>query len=65
MGVILEYAKARIEEIRDEAQKFLSKPLSYIMEKQILRRAILLEWLDYARPIVGTRWEHKIGGLKE
>lgn len=60
MGVILEYAEARVKEIRGEMQKFLSKPLDYIMDKQVLRKAILLEWIDYIRPVVGTRWEHRI-----
>ena len=60
VGVILEYAEARVEEVRGEVQKFLSKPLGYVMDKQILRKAVLLEWMDYIRPVVGTRWEHKV-----
>jgi len=60
MGVILEYAEARVNEVRGEVQKFLSKPLGYVMDKQVLRKAILLEFLDYARPTKNVEWEHTI-----
>jgi hypothetical protein len=60
MGVILEYAEARINEVRGEVQKFLTKPIDYVLSEQILRKALLLEWLDYIRPVKGTKWEHRI-----
>jgi hypothetical protein len=55
LGVIAEYAKMRVEDARREAESFLKSPVKYVMDKQIIRKAILLEWLDNVRPIIGTR----------
>jgi hypothetical protein len=64
LGVIAEYAKMRVEDARREAESFLKGPLKYVMDKQIIRKAILLEWLDYARPVIGTKYEHWIEAIK-
>ena len=64
MGVIAEYAKMRVEDARREAESFLKSPVKYVMDKQIIRKAILLEWLDNVRPIIGTRYEHWIESIK-
>jgi len=60
MPIILEYAKARIQDVKVEAQQFFKAPLDYVMSRQILRKALLLEWLDTFRPALGTRYEHWI-----
>jgi hypothetical protein len=60
MGVIMDYAKMRLEDARREAESFLRNPVKYTLDKQIIRKAILLEYLDNVRPIVGTRYEHWI-----
>ena len=60
MGVILQYAKMRIQDIKAETQQFFKAPLDYVMSRQILRKALLLEWLDTFRPALGTRYEHWI-----
>ena len=60
MPIILEYAKMRIQDIKTEAQQFFKAPLDYVMSKQTLRKALLLEWLDNVRPVLGTRYEHWI-----
>ena len=60
MGIILDYARERLDEATREASEFLRAPLKYIQEKQPIRKALLLEWGDNIRPIVGTKWEHKL-----
>jgi len=62
MGVILEYAKGRIEEIKSQIREFSRNPIDYILKVQPLRRALLIEYLDAVRPVVGTRWEHRVAG---
>lgn len=62
MGVILEYAKGRIEEIKSQIREFSRNPIDYILKVQPLRRALLIEYLDAFRPVVGTRWEHRVAG---
>jgi len=62
MGVILEYAKGRMEEIRSEVKSFVKNPIDYVLKIQPIRRALLLEYLDNVRPRVGTRWEHRVAG---
>ena len=59
-GVILNFASARAQEARAELKKFIAGPLNYVLTEQKLRKAVLLEFLDYARPVIGTKWEHKI-----
>jgi hypothetical protein len=58
LGVILDYGKLRLKDISQELDRFFEKPLDYFLEKQILRKALLLEYLDNVRPIVSTRYEH-------
>jgi len=60
MGVILQYVKMRLQDIKAETQQFFRAPLDYILEKQLLRKALLLEWLDNVRPVLGTRYGHFI-----
>ena len=60
MPIILEYAKMRLQDIKAETQQFFKAPLDYVMSRQILRKALLLEWLDNVRPVLGTRYEHWI-----
>lgn len=60
MGIIMSFAKGRIEEVKGEIEKLRHNPLSYILEKQPIRKIILLEYLDYVRPVVGTKWEHTV-----
>jgi hypothetical protein len=60
MGIILDYARERIDEATREASEFLRAPLKYIQEKQPIRRAVLLDWSDIIRPNIGTKWEHKL-----
>ncbi len=64
MGVITDYAKMRAEDARSEAQNFLKAPVKYIRDKQVLRKALLLEWLDNVRPVVGTKYEHWVEEVK-
>ena len=59
-GVILNFASVRVQEVRGELKKFIAGPVNYVLTEQKLRKALLLEALDYARPVVGTKWEHKI-----
>ena len=58
LGVIAEYAKLRVEDVRGEVQNFARKPVKYVLDKQVLRKALLLEWLDNVRPVLGTKYEH-------
>jgi len=60
MPIILEYAKMRIQDIKTEAQQFFKAPLDYVLSRQILRKALLLEYLDNVRPVLGTKYEHFI-----
>jgi len=60
MPIILEYAKMRLQDIKAETQQFFKAPLDYVMSRQILRKALLLEYLDNVRPVLGTRYEHWI-----
>jgi hypothetical protein len=60
MGILLDYAKMRLKDVDKELDAFLEKPLKYVLDKQTLRKALLLEWLDNVRPIVGTKYEHWI-----
>jgi len=64
MGVLLDYVEARMEEIRSEVRKFRKGPLGYLQTNQPVRKAILLDFLDYARPALGVRWEHRIEAMK-
>jgi len=64
MPIILEYAKMRLQDIKAETQQFFKAPLDYILEKQIVRKALLLEWLDTFRPIIDRRYEHWIEKVK-
>ncbi len=64
MGVITDYAKMRIEDVRSEVQNFARKPVKYVLDKQVLRKALLLEWLDNVRPVVGTKYEHWVEEVK-
>jgi hypothetical protein len=64
-GVITEYAKMRIEDAKKEAESFFKGPFQYIMDKQILRKAVLLEWLDNVRPVIGTKYEHWVEEIKK
>ncbi|MEM2780848.1 MAG: hypothetical protein QW791_08305 [Candidatus Bathyarchaeia archaeon] len=58
MGIILDYAKMRLKDIEVELDRFFDKPIDYVLQKQTLRKALLLEWLDNFRPIIGTKYEH-------
>jgi hypothetical protein len=58
LGVILDYAKLRLKDVENELDAFLKEPIKYVLDKQTLRKALLLEWLDNVRPVVGTRYEH-------
>jgi hypothetical protein len=64
MGVILDFAKMRLKDVENELDRFFERPLDYFLEKQTLRKALLLEWLDNVRPVVGTRYEHWIQQVK-
>ena len=64
MPIILEYAKMRLQDIKAETQQFFKAPLDYVLSRQILRKALLLEWLDNVRPVIGTRYEHFIEKVK-
>jgi hypothetical protein len=64
MGIVLDYAKGRLEEATREVSEFLRGPIRYLQEKQPIRKAVLLEWGDNIRPIIGTTWEHKLAEYK-
>ncbi|MEM2291666.1 MAG: hypothetical protein QXR44_03185 [Thermoproteota archaeon] len=64
MGILLDYAKMRVEDIGREIEVFVRNPVDYILSKQTLRKALLLEWLDNVRPVVGTKYEHWVQELK-
>jgi hypothetical protein len=64
MGVILDFAKMRLKDVSQELDAFLEKPLKYILDRQTLRKALLLEWLDNVRPVIGTKYEHWIQEVK-
>ncbi len=64
MGVITDYAKIRVKDVRSEVQIFARKPVKYVLDKQVLRKALLLEWLDNVRPVVGTKYEHWVEEVK-
>jgi len=63
MGVIIEYAKLRIDDMKREAEAFLKAPLRYIQDKQPIRRALLVEYLDNIRPVLGAKLTPKIPEL--
>jgi len=64
LGVIIDYAQGRLEEIAGKIKEIRANPLGFIQNEQTLRKVVLLEWLDYIRPLVGTKWEHKIAKWK-
>jgi|YelNatPaOPRAMG01_1025707.scaffolds.fasta_scaffold419448_2 hypothetical protein len=64
MGVILDFVKMRLKDVENELDAFLEKPLKYILDRQTLRKALLLEWLDNVRPVIGTKYEHWIQEVK-
>ena len=64
MGVILDYAKLRLKDVENELDAFLKEPIKYVLDKQTLRKALLLEWLDNVRPVIGTKYEHWIQQVK-
>jgi hypothetical protein len=64
LGVILDYAKLRLEDISRELDRFFEKPLDYFLEKQTLRKALLLEYLDTIRPILNTKYQSWIQQVK-
>ena len=64
LGVIAEYAKMRAKDVQSEAQNFVKAPVKYVLDKQGLRKALLLEWLDHIRPVVGTKYEHWVAEVK-
>lgn len=63
MGVLVEYATRRIDEMTSEARDFLSGPVKYLQTKQPLRKALLVEWLDNVRPNIGARWTPRVPEL--
>ena len=62
MGVLMEYAQRRLDEARVEFQRFRKGPMDYLKQEQPARKVVLLEWLKYARPTIGTKNEHKVAG---
>ena len=64
MGIVTDYAKQRFDEAKTEAEEFFKGPLKYLNSKTPIRKAILIEWADNVRPIVGTRWEHKLADYR-
>jgi hypothetical protein len=64
LGVIGEFAKMRVKDVQSEAQNFVKAPVKYVRDKQVLRKALLLEWLDHVRPVVGTKYEHWVEEVK-
>jgi len=60
VGVLLDYAQGRLSEAVAEVGEFVRGPVKYLQEKQPIRKAVILEWTDTIRPLVGTKWEHKI-----
>jgi hypothetical protein len=64
LGVILDYAKLWLKDVENELDAFLKEPIKYVLDMQTLRKALLLEWLDNVRPVIGTKYEHWIQQVK-
>jgi len=64
MGVIAEFAKERIEEVRRELKKIAEGPIKFLQSEQPLRKAILLEFLDYVRPRKYAEYQKRISEMK-
>jgi hypothetical protein len=64
MGVILDFAKMRLKDVENELDRFFERPLDYFLEKQTLRKALLLEYLDTIRPILNTKYQSWIQEVK-
>jgi len=60
MGILIDFAKGRVEEIKDKVKKFIKEPIKTLQTEQPIRKAILLEYLDKFRPNVYSRWQYKI-----
>lgn len=60
LGIITDFAQSRLGEIAAKIKRIRADPLGYIQNEQPLRKAVLLEYLDYLRPVLGTEWEHRI-----
>jgi hypothetical protein len=54
------FAKSRVEELKGEVAQFRKGPVNYLLDKQIIRKYILLEYFDWIRPVRGTEWEHAV-----
>jgi len=50
MGIFLHYAKLRAEHVQKEIDDLRDQKIRYFKNKNPLRKAILLEYLDWVRP---------------
>jgi hypothetical protein len=64
-GVILNFAQTRKTEAAARFRGFIKSPLAWIQENQPLRKAALLETLDYFRPAINAEYEHEIEKWKK
>jgi hypothetical protein len=60
-GVVLHFAGERFEEARVKASEFVQQgPFRWITENQPVRKAVLLEGLEFLRPAIEVSHEHEI-----
>ena len=59
-GVIFNFAQERMVEAKSRLHEFMGGPLAYMQNNQPIRKAFLLEFLDYFRPGIDTEHEHSI-----
>ena len=64
-GVIIDFARARSDEVQTRFREFIKGPVGWIRSNQPIRKAVLLEGLDLLRPGVEVEHEHKIQSWKK
>jgi hypothetical protein len=59
-GVILNFAQTRKTEAQARLLEFIRSPINWMRQNEPIRKAILLETLEFLRPNISTEYEHKI-----
>jgi len=65
-GVIVDFARNRFGEAQARAREFVAQgPFQWITENQPVRKAVLLETLEFLRPGIEVSHEHTIEEWKK
>jgi len=64
-GVIVDFAGDRFKEAKARAREFVQGPLQWLETNQPIRKALLLEGLEFLRPGIEVEHEHEIQKWKK